>query len=199
LERFGAIYGLVNNAGVNHVAPALKEDIADFRRVLEVNLVAPFAMSQVVAPIMRKSGSGCIVNITSTAATHWSSFSPEAAYVTAKSGLAGLTRELATQWARYGIRVNSLAPGAFVTEMVTDTFMGTDAGQGLIRSIPMGRAGSAAELVASLIFLLQPANSYITGQSIVVDGGLTLAACRCGSPSAPLLGTMPDTQLSVHK
>jgi NAD(P)-dependent dehydrogenase (short-subunit alcohol dehydrogenase family) len=142
-----------------------------------VNLVAPFALSQLVAPIMRQAGSGSIVNITSTAATHSSSYSPEASYIAAKAGLAGLTRELASQWARYSIRVNAVAPGAFVTEMVSEPFMDSEPGKALLQSIPMGRPGTAGELAGSVTFLLDPSNTYLTGQSIVLDGGLTLSAC----------------------
>jgi NAD(P)-dependent dehydrogenase (short-subunit alcohol dehydrogenase family) len=177
VSEFGRVDGLVNNAGVNNVAPALKEDPSDFRHVLEVNLVAPFVLSQRAARVMRQNGGGSIVNVTSTSASHSSSFSPEAGYVAAKSGLAGLTRELASQWARYNIRVNAVAPGAFVTEMVNDDFVSGDVGQRMIGTIPMQRLGRGEELSNVVVFLLDPSNSYLTGQSIVVDGGMTTTAC----------------------
>jgi NAD(P)-dependent dehydrogenase (short-subunit alcohol dehydrogenase family) len=172
-EQHGRLDGLVNNAGVATQAPALRETVDEFRQTLEINLVAPFAIAQAAARIMREGGGGAIVNIASVAALQSSSAVPEAGYVASKAGLVGLTRELATQWARYGIRVNALAPGAFTTEMTGDFW---DHGRGaafLETAVPLQRAGRLEELDGALLALLDPRSSYLTGQTIAVDGGLT--------------------------
>jgi NAD(P)-dependent dehydrogenase (short-subunit alcohol dehydrogenase family) len=172
-ERHGRIDGLVNNAGIAIQAPALRESVEDFRRTLEINLVAPFAIAQAAAGMMREAGRGTIVNVASVAGLQSTSAVPEAGYVASKSGLVGLTRELATQWARYGIRVNALAPGAFSTEMTGDFW---DQGRGAVfleSEVPLQRAGRLEELDGVLLTLLDPRSSYLTGQTIAVDGGLT--------------------------
>lgn len=136
VDTFGRVNGLVNNAGLNIVIPALYDDLDDFRRVIEVNLVAPYALSQEVVKGMRDKG-GAIVNISSVAGQASFSFSPEASYIASKAGLNGLTRELATQWARYGVRVNGIVPSSFGTEMLSEEFLESQAGRGLINSRPM--------------------------------------------------------------
>jgi NAD(P)-dependent dehydrogenase (short-subunit alcohol dehydrogenase family) len=174
LERSGRIDGLVNNAGINHVAPALKLPVDDFRRVLEVDLVAPFALAQAAAVAMRAGDGGSIVNVSSVQALRSFRHIPDAAYVAAKAGLSALTRELAMQWARYGIRVNALAPGGFVTEMTGSAFIEGPILETMEASVPLGRPGADGELAGALLLLLADAGSYITGQTVVVDGGWTL-------------------------
>jgi NAD(P)-dependent dehydrogenase (short-subunit alcohol dehydrogenase family) len=172
-ERHGRLDGLVNNAGIAIQAPALRETVEQFRRTLEINLVAPFAIAQAAARMMRDAGGGAIVNVASVAGLQSSAAVPEAGYVASKAGLVGLTRELATQWARYGIRVNALAPGAFTTEMTGDFW---DHGRGALfleSDVPLQRAGKLEELDAVLLMLLDPRSSYLTGQTIAIDGGLT--------------------------
>src|SRR5918995_1310179 len=127
LERHGRIDALVNNAGVSHTGPALRQTAADFARVLEVNLVAPFELSCLAATAMRRTGGGSIVNVASVMGLRSVDPFPDAAYVASKAGLLGLTRELASQWGRHGIRVNALAPGFFASEM-TQEFLGTPDG-----------------------------------------------------------------------
>ncbi len=172
-ERYGRLDGLVNNAGIAMQTPALREPVEDFRRTIEINLVAPFAIAQAAAQMMRVGGGGTIVNVASVAGLQSSSAIPEAGYVASKSGLIGLTRELATQWARYNIRVNALAPGAFKTEMTGD-FWDHGTGAAFIESeVPLRRAGKLDELDGVLLTLLDPRSGYLTGQTIAVDGGLT--------------------------
>ncbi len=172
-ERHGRLDGLVNNAGIAIQAPALRESVEEFRRTLEVNLVAPFAIAQAAAQMMRSSGGGAIVNVASVAGLQSTSAVPEAGYVASKSGLLGLTRELATQWARYGIRVNALAPGAFSTEMTGDFWEHGRGAELLESEVPLRRPGRLEELDGVLLTLLDPRSSYLTGQTIAVDGGLT--------------------------
>lgn len=175
-ERFGRIDGLVNNAGITNVTPALREKTDEFRNVLEVNVVAPFRLAQAVAGVMRTHGGGAIVNIASVVALQALMPLPEAGYAASKGALVALTRELAVQWARYRIRVNAIAPGGFSTEMTNDVWE-TDGllGGYMAERVPLRRAGRPGELNSVLQMLLHPASSYVTGQVIAVDGGLTAA------------------------
>jgi NAD(P)-dependent dehydrogenase (short-subunit alcohol dehydrogenase family) len=172
--RFGRIDGLVNNAGITNVAPALREELDDFRRVLDVNVVAPFAMSQAVARTMRESGGGSIVNVASVVGLQAITLLPEAGYAASKAGLLGLTRELAVQWARYGIRVNAVAPGGFSSEMTGDVWEEQGRyGPYMAERVPLGRAGRPGELDGPVLSFLHPSTSYVTGQVVAVDGGMT--------------------------
>jgi NAD(P)-dependent dehydrogenase (short-subunit alcohol dehydrogenase family) len=171
--RFGRIDALVNNAGISHTGPALRQTAADFARVLEVNLVAPFELSCLAAAAMRRTGGGSIVNVASVMALRSVEPFPDAAYVTSKAGLLGLTRELASQWGRHDVRVNALAPGFFASEM-TQGFLDTPGGgpDWLLARTPLNRTGNAGELDQALLFLLGPGSAFVTGQVLVVDGGL---------------------------
>jgi NAD(P)-dependent dehydrogenase (short-subunit alcohol dehydrogenase family) len=173
LERHGRLDALVNNAGVSHTGPALRQSGEEFARVLEVNLVAPFELSCLAARAMRANGGGSVVNIASVMALRSVDPFPDAAYVASKAGLVGLTRELASQWGRHGVRVNALAPGFFASEM-TAGFLETPSGppDWLVGQTPMKRVGLAGELDDALVFLLGPGSGFVTGQVLVVDGGL---------------------------
>jgi NAD(P)-dependent dehydrogenase (short-subunit alcohol dehydrogenase family) len=172
MERHGRIDGLVNNAGTSATGPALRTPVADFARVVDLNLVAPFALSCLAAEQMREAG-GSIVNVASVMGLRSLGEIPDAAYVASKAGLIGLTRELASQWGRYGIRVNALAPGFFPSEMTAE--LGSD-GESfpdwLTSQIPLGRGGRQGELDEVMLFLLGPGSQYVTGHVLSVDGGL---------------------------
>src|SRR3954452_8746439 len=142
LERHGRIDALVNNAGVSHTGPALRQTAEDFARVLEVNLVAPFELSCLAAAAMRRTGGGSIVNVASVMALRSVDPFPDAAYVASKAGLIGLTRELASQWGRHGVRVNALAPGFFASEM-TAGFLDGGAPDWLVGATPLKGFGAA--------------------------------------------------------
>lgn len=172
VERHGRIDALVNNAGVSHTGPALRQEVADFARVLEVNLVAPFELACLAATAMRKTGGGSIVNIASVMGMRSVDQAPDAAYVASKAGLIGLTRELASQWGRHGIRVNALAPGFFASEMTEGFISPGDAPDWLRAQTPLQRTGHAGELDEPLLFLLGPGSAFVTGQVLLVDGGL---------------------------
>ncbi|MCU1603262.1 MAG: dehydrogenase, short-chain alcohol dehydrogenase like [Frankiales bacterium] len=175
LEQHGRIDVLVNNAGYGDPVPALEENLDDFRRVLEVNLVGAYALAQRVGGAMVSAGSGSIINITSIygEVTAWPL--PNAAYSASKAALAHLTRDLACQWGPAGVRVNAIAPGFFPSEG-TGAFLEGDKGELFVaRRTPLGRSGREDELDGPLLFLASDASSYVTGQVLVVDGGWTLA------------------------
>ena len=177
VDRFGRIDALVNNAGAINNVDSIDEPLESINKILQINLVAPYALSQLAARHMREHGGGAIVNLSSLAAFSQYPWVPQSSYIAAKSGLNGLTRELAAQWAHYKIRVNSIAPGVFRTE-ITEPAFADPSPDSLVRKFlertPMQRPGAPGELDNTLIYLLDPRSSFVTGQVITVDGGLTL-------------------------
>jgi NAD(P)-dependent dehydrogenase (short-subunit alcohol dehydrogenase family) len=172
VERHGRVDVVVANAGITNVTPALREAADDFARVVRVDLVAPFEAAQAAALHMRAAGEGgAIVNVASAAAFRSTPLLPQASYVAGKSGLVGLTRELALQWARYGIRVNALCPGMFPSEMTAELVESAELRTAFEARVPLGRVGRPYELDAAIAFLATPASSYMTGRTIVIDGG----------------------------
>ena len=173
---FGRIDVVVNNAGTTDaVTPAEHEDPAEFRRVVDVNMNACFVLSAAAARqmIVQEQG-GSIVNISSVHGLVAAAPNAQAAYAASKGGLVNLTRELAAQWAKHRIRVNAIAPGYFETELTAAMFVGEDAGLRYIRrGTLLGRPGELHELDGALLLLATDAGSYITGQTIAVDGGWT--------------------------
>src|SRR3954454_16702609 len=174
IERHRRLDGLINTAGVGATAPALRTSPETFARVLDVNLVAPFALSCLAASRMRAAG-GSIVNVASIMGLRSLGPIPDAAYVASKAGIIGLTRELASQWGRYGIRVNAVAPGFFASEMTSE--LGADADSfpdWLTDQTPLRRGGRPGELDESILFLLGDRSSFVTGHVLTVDGGLAV-------------------------
>ena len=170
IEAFGHVDILVNNAGVGTAVPATHEKPDEFRQVIDVNLNGCYWMAQECGRVMQPGAS--IVNISSVLGLTTAGL-PQAAYTASKAGLIGLTRDLAQQWTgRKGIRVNALAPGFFRSEM-TDQYA-DDYIAGQLHRVLAGRWGEDSELAAALVFLVSDAGSYITGQTLVVDGGLTV-------------------------
>jgi hypothetical protein len=175
IDRYGRLDGLVNNAGVGASAPALKTSPEAFARVLEVNVTAPFALSCLAANRMRANGGGSIVNVASVMGLRSIGQIPDAAYVASKAGLIGLTRELASQWGRFGIRVNAVAPGFFASEMTAGLGDDPDAFPPfLVERTPLGRGGRTGELDEAVLFLLGRGSSFVTGHVLSVDGGLAV-------------------------
>ncbi|HPX36574.1 MAG TPA: SDR family oxidoreductase [Mycobacterium sp.] len=170
MAEFGRVDVLINNAGVGTAVPATRETPEQFRNVLDVNLHGTYWMAQACGRVMKPGSS--IVNISSVLGLSTGGL-PQAAYSASKAGVMGLTRDLAQQWgARKGIRVNALAPGFFASEMTDELAPGYL--DGLLPRIILGRLGDAAELAATAVWLASAAGGYVTGQTIVVDGGLTI-------------------------
>jgi NAD(P)-dependent dehydrogenase (short-subunit alcohol dehydrogenase family) len=174
LAQWGRVDVLVNNAGITEVIPAEDEPLATFERVIATNLTGAFLCSQRFGRAMLESGGGAIVNVASVLGLVGSGQVPQASYAASKGGLVNLTRELAAQWARKGIRVNALAPAWFPSEMTADMFDDEDSQRWIRNRTPMGRAGDPSELVGPLLFLASDAASYVTGQVLAVDGGWTI-------------------------
>ena len=173
VDRFGRLDVLVNNAGVGQKVRIEDEDLDTFRSAMEVNVTAIWHLSKLAAEPMKAAGYGSIVNIASMFGLVGSTPVQQAHYCASKGAVINLTRELALQWARKGIRVNALCPGWFPSEM-TSVMEGDDASQQFVRAnAPIPRMGAEHELDGALLLLASPAGTYITGQSVVVDGGWT--------------------------
>jgi NAD(P)-dependent dehydrogenase (short-subunit alcohol dehydrogenase family) len=174
LERFGSLDILVNNAGMTEIVKAEEEPLETFRKVLAVNLTGAFLCAQRCARPMLEAGRGSIVNVASILGLLGTGQIPQASYAASKGGLINLTRELAAQWARRGVRVNALAPAWFESEMTGDMFRDERSRRWIRNRTPMGRPGEAREMIGPLLFLVSDAASYVTGQVLPVDGGWTI-------------------------
>jgi NAD(P)-dependent dehydrogenase (short-subunit alcohol dehydrogenase family) len=170
MAEFGRVDILVNNAGIGTASPATREAPDEFRKVIDVNLNGCYWMAQSCGRVMQPGSS--IINISSVLGITTAGL-PQAAYAASKAGLIGLTRDLAQQWTgRKGIRVNAIAPGFFESEMTDQYPPGyLDLQQ---QRIPMARKGDPRELAATVVFLASDAAGYITGQTLPVDGGMTI-------------------------
>ena len=169
----GRLDVLVNNAGLGEPMPAETEPYDHFRMVVDVNLNALFRLSQLAAGPMLAQRSGSIVNIASMLGLVGSAPIKQASYCASKGGVVNLTRELGCQWGRKGVRVNAIAPGWFPSEMTTEMWEDESSMAFLRSNCPMGRGGEDAELDGVLLFLASDASTYVTGQTIAVDGGWT--------------------------
>jgi NAD(P)-dependent dehydrogenase (short-subunit alcohol dehydrogenase family) len=173
-DALGGVDTLVNNAGAGHGTPFLELELDTFRRTLELDLLAPFLCAQRAARRMVSQGrGGRIVNVTSV--HEHVPLAGATGYVAAKHGLGGLTKSMALELGEHGIAVNSVAPGEIATRM---TGQEDQDPRGENRPVPAGRPGDAREVGALIAFLATPEAGYITGQSYVIDGGLTLMSAQ---------------------
>lgn len=168
----GTVDILVNNAATGGRVSTDDEDAAAFEAVVGLNLVAAYDLARRCAALAGSDGMS-IINVASVLGLVTGAPLGGAAYAASKAGLLGLTRELAGQWARRGIRCNALVPGWFRTEMTTELFADESSTAWVHRNTPLRRAGDVSELDGALLFLASGASSFCTGQSIVVDGGWT--------------------------
>jgi NAD(P)-dependent dehydrogenase (short-subunit alcohol dehydrogenase family) len=175
-RRWDRVDVLVNNAGISSISPAETIDARTFRRVLEVNLVAPFLLARVFGKKMLEQRSGSIVNVASIAGL--AGIADRASYNASKHGLIGLTRTLAAEWGGRGVRSNAVCPGWVKTEMdAADQAQGTYTDDDIIGVNPMGRFASPDDIAKAILFLADPAQSgFVNGHALVVDGGWTTDA-----------------------
>ena len=174
VERFGQIDILVTNAGVSWGERPETMTLAQWQKVVDTNLTGAFIFSQAAGREMLKRQYGRIINIASIAGLQGNVNGPYyAGYAASKAGLMGLTRELAASWGRHGIRVNAIAPGFFPSRLSEASIRLIE--EGIKKTTPLGRVGQPGELKGVAVFLASDASNYITGQTIVVDGGGTIA------------------------
>ncbi|MGB7037933.1 MAG: SDR family oxidoreductase [Xanthobacteraceae bacterium] len=190
-QKFGRLDALVNNAGIAIFKPILDVSYADWSRVLAVNLTGPFLCSQAAAPLMRDTGGGAIVNITSISGLRASTL--RTAYGTSKAGLAHLTQQQAIELASLGIRVNAVAPGPVDTAMAKAVHT-PEIRAAYHDAIPLNRYGLETELAEAIFFLCSDRASYITGQTLAVDGGFQ--ATGIGLPALRDDGRTADSSRS---
>ena len=172
INEYGKIDILINNAGISDPIPALEEDLDQFKRVIQIDLISCFHLAQLCAQHMEtQETGGAIVNVASIHGFVGSSPNNQPGYTAAKGGLINLTRELALEWARHGIRVNAIAPGYITTELTDEMIAGESGRKWIERNTPMRRPGEVTELDGAMLLLASDAGSYITGETIAIDGG----------------------------
>jgi NAD(P)-dependent dehydrogenase (short-subunit alcohol dehydrogenase family) len=176
LDRFSRVDVLVNNAGISLIRAAEDTTAAEYRRVIEVNLVAPFLLARVFGCKMLEARSGSIINVASIAGLF--AVSERAAYNASKHGLVGLTRTLAAEWGGRGVRVNAVCPGWVKTEMDhADQAGGSYTDADITQRVPMGRFAYPDDVARAIAFLADPVESaFINGHTLTVDGGWTADA-----------------------
>lgn len=174
-QEFGGIDILVNNAGIVIAQPPEAISLADWKAVMDVNLTGVFVCAREVAKSMIAAGRpGSIINLASIFGLVASHPVPATAYSAAKGAVNNLTRDLATHWASRSIRVNAIGPGCFPTEMTAGLLSSPELVKMIEGRTPMGRIGNPEELKGAIVFLASRASSYVTGQTLYVDGGWTI-------------------------
>lgn len=170
INEFGRLDILVNNAAIETRVPALEAPAAEWDRIMAIDLRGPYFLAQRAAHVMRNAGGGAVLNISSVhdEQAHWHN----SIYTIAKGGLKLMTRCLALEWAQYGIRVNSLSPGAILTDINREVLADDAFRAKVLESIPLRRIGDAEELTGAAVLLVSDEGSYITGATLYVDGGL---------------------------
>lgn len=173
IKQFGRIDILVNNAGITHKAPIETETIEQFRETMEVNTTAIWHLCKLAGESMVANKSGSIVNVASILGMIAGTPIKQANYAASKGAVIAMSREIAVQWARKGVRVNSLCPGWFVSEMTAGMDTDESSQKFVMQNSPIPRMGYEHELDGALLFMASDASSFMTGQAIVVDGGWT--------------------------
>lgn len=175
VKKYGRIDALVNAAGVTKRMPALDFPLDEWERIIKINLTGNFILCQAVARVMKDQSPdnrgirGAMVNIASLSS--FVGLEGVTAYSVSKAGVMALTKNLANDWAQYGIRVNAIAPGVFPTDLNRSLIEGTPRGDWFKKHTPLARFGDAQELVGAAVYLISPSASFTTGETLIVDGG----------------------------
>lgn len=173
VRRYGRLDGLVNASGIYRVAPALDLTDAEWEQTLDINVSGAFRLARAAGKVMIEQRKGSIVSLASVSSTV---ANPNyAAYAASKAAVAHMTRVLAVEWARHGVRVNAIGPAVTPTPLAAPILATQASREAALARIPMGRFGSPDDLVAPTTFLLSPGSSFVTGQTIYVDGGRSIS------------------------
>jgi NAD(P)-dependent dehydrogenase (short-subunit alcohol dehydrogenase family) len=172
MNHFGKVDILINNAGINHRVPALEFPEEAWDRIINTNLKGYFLVAQAVVPQMLERGYGKVINISSIMGTV--ALPNQLAYASSKGGVDQMTKVMALEWAKEGVRVNAIGPTYFETDLVTQIRNDPERFNFINERTPMGRWGYLPELEGIVIFLASPASDFITGQTIYIDGGWTI-------------------------
>jgi NAD(P)-dependent dehydrogenase (short-subunit alcohol dehydrogenase family) len=173
IKRFGKVDILVNNAALNIFSPAENLSLEDWNKVLSVDLTGVFLCSQAVGKIMIEQKRGKIINVTSVGGMT-GTYRKAIAYDSSKAGVINLTRSLAVEWGKYNINVNAIAPGLIETDLTRKRLKDREFYNYFLERVPLGKIGQPEDLVGIVIFLSSEASNWLTGQTIVMDGGQTL-------------------------
>ncbi|MCC6579599.1 MAG: glucose 1-dehydrogenase [Phycisphaeraceae bacterium] len=169
IDTFGRLDVLVNSAGVMLRKPTFDIKPEDFNNIHETHVTGTLRLCQAAGRIMREQHKGCIINIASISS--FVDLVEVAAYAAAKNAILGLTRSLANEWAKFGIRANAIAPGFVPTDINRKMIENTDRGRRILEHTPMARFGSAEEIAGGAVYLASPAGSFVNGHTLVIDGG----------------------------
>ncbi len=169
MDQFGRLDILVNCAGVMVKKPTFDLSMADFNMVYDSHVTGSFRCAQAAGHLMREQHSGCIINVASISS--FVGLTEVTAYAAAKSAVLGLTRQLACEWAKFGIRTNAIAPGFIPTDLNKKFMVGTDRGRRIMERTPMQRFGNADEIAGGAVYLASKAGSFVNGHTLVIDGG----------------------------
>ncbi|WP_405200538.1 SDR family oxidoreductase [Christiangramia sp. LLG6405-1] len=173
-ESWSGLDVLVNNAGINIRKKAHEYSEEEYRKVLDINLVAPFTLSRLLFPLLKISGESTIINVASSAALQ--DVGTGTPYAMSKAGLLQQTRSLAVEWASEGIRVNAVSPWFTKTPLTEGYLHNEEKMKSIISRTPLNRVAEAKEIASIVAFLAMPASSFVTGQNIVADGGMSINA-----------------------
>jgi NAD(P)-dependent dehydrogenase (short-subunit alcohol dehydrogenase family) len=169
MDLFGGLHILVNSAGVMLKMPAFDLKGEDFNRIYDTHVTGSLRLAQAAGHIFREQHEGCIINLASISS--FADLVGVSAYACAKNAVLGLTRALANEWAKYGIRTNAIAPGFIPTDINRKMIEGTDRGRRILEHTPMARFGDGAEVAGAAVYLASPAGRFTNGHTLVVDGG----------------------------
>jgi NAD(P)-dependent dehydrogenase (short-subunit alcohol dehydrogenase family) len=173
VRQYGRLDGLVNASGIYRVAPALDFPDAEWEQTLDINVSGAFRLARAAGKVMIAQRHGSIISLASVSSTV---ANPNyAAYAASKAAVAHVTRVLAVEWAQYGVRVNAIGPAVTPTPLAAPILATEASRASALARIPMGRFGSPDDLIAATIFLLSQGSSFVTGQTIYVDGGRSIS------------------------